>query len=230
MRVAVVIPVLDEAGTIESIVRAARATVGDTPRPVIVVDGGSVDDTRNRARAGGADVVIEPRRGYGRACAAGAQRAGELGAEVVAFLDGAGAEDPRDLPRIVAPILAGEADFVVGSRVLGDAEPGALRPAQRVGNHVATWLIAWLHGHRYTDLGSMRAIRCDALRDLGLVEAAHGWPAEMQVKAARAGLRIRELPIRYRRRRTGQSKVSGTLRGTMRAGVAILRVVVWGGP
>ena len=229
MTVAVIIPALDEAATIAAVVRGARAAVPGAS--VVVVDGGSRDGTVSLARDAGAVVVSESRRGYGRACQAGVQAAAALGAEVVAFIDAALAEDPADLAAVVSPVADGRADLVLGSRVLGEREPGALRPVQRWGNALATGLIRVRYGVRYTDLGSMRAIRLDGLRALGLEEPAHGWPVAMQVAAAEAGLRVLEVPIRYRRRRGGRSKVSGSPLGAVRAGAAILRVVLaprWG--
>ena len=195
---------------------------------VVVVDGGSSDDTCTQARAAGAEVVAHPRPGYGRACQAGFARARELGADVVAFLDASSAADPNDLQAVLAPLLAGQADFVLGSRTMGHAEPGSLRPLQRAGNLLATSLISVLYGHSYSDLGSMRAITCGCLASLEMREFAHGWPVEMQVQAVRRGLRIREVPIHYRRRRAGRSKVSGHPLGAVRAGLAILRVVLTG--
>jgi hypothetical protein len=157
---------------------------------------------------------------------AGLRHAAGLDAEVVAFIDAAGAEDPRELPSVLATIAAGEADLVIGSRVLGSCEKGALRPLQRGGNALATWLIWRRFGHRYTDLGSMRAIALAAFDKLRMRELGHGWPIEMQVKALSHGLSVREVPIRYRRRRAGRSKVSGNLVGSLRAGAAILRVAL----
>ncbi len=224
MKIVAILPALNEAATVGAVVRGLR----DFVAAVVVVDGGSSDDTCAQARAAGAEVVVEPRPGYGRACRAGVAFATDSSAEVVAFLDASSATYPEDLRAVLAPILNGGFDFVLGSRVSGQAEPGSLRPLQRAGNRLATQLIAWLHGHAYSDLGSMRAIRLGCLATLEMQESAHGWPAEMQVKAARRGLRICEVPIRYRRRRAGRSKVSGTAIGSLRAGFAILRVVLTG--
>ncbi len=221
MRVAVIIPAWNEAASIAAVVRAVPVELGAV---VIVVDGGSRDSTVEIARAVGAEVVVERRPGYGRACLTGVDKAEALGAEVVAFCDGSDAANPADLLPIVQPVLAGTADFVVGSRTLGLAEPGALRPLQRAGNWAATWLIVRRFGVRYTDLGSMRALRLADLRRLDLQEMAHGWPTEMQVLAAQHHLRILEVPMHYRRRRAGASKVSGHPLGALRAGLAILRV------
>ena len=221
MKTVVVIPALDEAATLAGIITALRSMgLSD----VIVVDGGSRDDSVGRAQAAGATVIVERRRGYGRACLAGARQARALGAEVIAFMNGAGAEDPNDLPTLLAPIMAGESDLVIGAR--RPLEKGALRPLQLAGNRLATWLIWRRHGHRYTDLGSMRAIRFDALERLAQREQGHGWPVEMQLRALACGLRVAEVPTGYRRRRAGQSKVSGNWRGALQAGVTILRLVL----
>ena len=220
--VVVVIPAWNEAGSIDRVVRGVPAGLAGA---VVVVDGGSTDGTAARAREAGAEVIVEPRRGYGRACRTGAERAAELGADVVVWLDAAGCEDPSDLPRIVAPALRGEFDLVLGARVRELRERAALRPVQRLGNRLATAVIALRWGHRYADLGSMRAIRLVALERLGLRDDGSAWPARMQVRALQRGLRIAELPIRYRRRRAGRSKVSGSIAGSVRAGRAILGVV-----
>jgi glycosyltransferase involved in cell wall biosynthesis len=187
---------------------------------VIVVDNGSTDRTAQVARAHGAQVVHEPHRGYGSACLAGmAALAPDV--TVVAFMDGDGSDDPADLPRLLEPIVRGDADMVLGSRVLGERETGALTPQQRFGNALATVLLRALHGARYSDLGPFRAIRREALDRLGMRDTSFGWTVEMQIKAARHGLRVQEIPVHYRKRRAGQSKISGTLRGTISAGAKI---------
>lgn len=223
MRVVAILPALNEAATLPAVLAAIAP---DLVWRVVVVDGGSSDGTPVLAQQAGAQVVTERQRGYGRACLAGAAEAQRLGAEVLAFLDASGSADPADLPAILAPILQGQADLALGSRTMGHAEPGALRPLQRLGNALAVSLIRLRHGKKYSDLGSMRAITSSALGALAMRELAHGWPAEMQVKAARVGLRVVEVPMRYRRRPAGRSKVSGTWSGAVRAGAAILRVVL----
>lgn len=221
MKVVAVIPALREEATIGAVVRA----VAEHCDAVVVVDGASDDETVLRARDAGADVLIVAKRGYGRACIAGTERAVALGADVVAFVDGGGAEEPADLAPLLAPILEGRADLVVGSRVRGLRERGALRPAQRLGNALATRVLARRHHFRFSDLGSMRAVRARDLGRLALVETGSGWPLEMQARALLCGLRVTEVPIHYRRRRAGRSKVSGSLVGSARAAVAMLRVL-----
>jgi glycosyltransferase involved in cell wall biosynthesis len=220
-RVAVIIPAWNEAGAIGLVVTALP---GDLIDARIVVDGGSTDGTADVARAAGATVVGQDRPGYGTACAAGVRAALADGAEILVFLDGDYADDPADLPLVLAPVLDGSADLVLGSR-LDRRERGALPPHQRAGNRVATALIALLYRRRLRDIGSFRAIRADRLAALGLRHPTYGWPVEMVVKAARRGYRIVEVPIHYRRR-IGRAKVGGTLRGSLRAGYHMLRTIL----
>lgn len=221
--VAVIIPALNEAATI-------GALVAETQRQgvawVIVADNGSTDGTADAARAAGADVVAEPRRGYGYACAAGAARALALGAATLVFMDGDGSARPEELPRLLAPLAAGTAGLVLGSRVRGGAERGALAPHQRFGNALTAALMRRLYGLGVTDLGPYRAIRADLLDALDMREMTYGWPTEMTVKAARRGARVVEVPVTWANRRGGRSKVSGTLRGSMLAAVYILGVTL----
>jgi len=217
-RFALIIPALNEEAVIGSTLDGLRVTALDQ---LIVVDNGSTDRTAQVARAHGAQVVSEPRRGYGFACLAG-MAALHREITVVAFMDGDGSDDPADLPRLLDPIVRGEAEMVLGSRVLGSREAGALTPQQRFGNALATGLLRLFHGARYTDLGPFRAIRHEALERLRMRDTNYGWTIEMQIKAARHKLRVIEIPVRYRRRRAGQSKISGTLRGTLSAGSKII--------
>lgn len=218
MRVVAIIPALDEEAVIGGVVRSLPlAWIAHT----IVVDNGSADRTAEVARAAGATVVAQPERGYGAACAAGYAAALAHGAAIILSLDGDGSDVTADIPAVLAPILAGEADFVVGSRVRGVIERGALLPQQRFGN----WLVALLlrrHGLRVTDIGPLRAIRADAFATFDMQERTYGWSTEMLVKATRAGVRVREVPVSYRRRAGGQSKVAGTVRGSLKAAVVIL--------
>jgi glycosyltransferase involved in cell wall biosynthesis len=190
---------------------------------VIVVDGDSRDGTADIAEAAGARVIREPRRGYGRACAAGAAAAR---GDILIFLDADGADDPRQIPDLMAPVLSGDADLVLGSRLAGDIQSGAMPWHQRLGNWLAAQLIRRLYGLGLTDLSPLRAVRSETLRTLGMEEMTHGWPTEMIVKAARSGWRVSEVPVRYRPRLGGRSKISGTLRGTVLAAYHILRTIL----
>jgi glycosyltransferase involved in cell wall biosynthesis len=190
---------------------------------IIVVDNGSTDGTAVVARQGGARVVTEPTAGYGRACLAGLSVLSSS-VDVVVFLDGDHSDDAAELPTLLAPIARGEADLVIGSRVRC-AEPGSLTLQQRLGNRLACCLMHRCFGVRYTDLGPFRAIRREALERLRMHDRAFGWTVEMQAKAAVQGLRIVEVPVHYRLR-IGRSKISGTLRGTICAGWAILITIL----
>jgi glycosyltransferase involved in cell wall biosynthesis len=211
----VIIPCLDEEPAIGVLVAALRRNL-DAGDRVIVVDNGSRDRTAQVALAAGAEVVAEPCRGYGRACLAGVRAAGD---GIAVFLDGDGADHPEDLNRVVSPVRAGSADLVVGAR--RDRESGSMTALQRFGNRLATSLISWTCDAEVTDLGPMRAILVDRLLALEPRAATYGWSTEMTIKALRAGYRYVEIPVRHRRR-VGVSKVSGTVTGSLRAGVRIL--------
>ena len=215
---ALIIPALNEA---ESIGRQLGHLPRDLFRQIIVVDNGSVDATAEVARAAGAEVIREPRRGYGQACQTGLLH---LRPEITAvlFMDADLSDDPADLGWLVHTLAEGGWDLVVGSRVLGRAEPGSLTPVQRFGNWLTTWLIRWIWHVSFTDLGPLRVIRRDALRRLNLHDRDFGWNVEMQAKAACLRLRATEIPVHYRRRAYGRSKISGTLAGSLGAGVKIL--------
>jgi glycosyltransferase involved in cell wall biosynthesis len=203
--VSVVIPCLDEEQAIGPVVAAVlRAGVGE----VIVVDGGSGDRTVDRALAAGAKIVIEPQRGYGRAMRSGIA-ATRSEADIILFLDGDGSDRPDKIADVLAPIEQGEADFVLGSRLLGEREPRSLSVSQRVAGHLAGWLIRLAYGVRFTDMSPFRAIRRDVLERLGMRDETYGWNLEMQMRAAAGGFRIREVPVGQRRRAGGRSKVSG---------------------
>jgi glycosyltransferase involved in cell wall biosynthesis len=217
--VSVIIPALNEEEPIADVVRAVRET--GIPNEVIVVDNGSTDKTAARARDAGAKVIVEPRRGYGRACAAGV-RALSAQTQIVVFLDGDGSDCPEFMPSLVDPISAGTYDFVIGSRARGKREPGSMNFQQLFAGRLAGSLVSLLYGVRYTDMCPFRAIRRDALEHLGMREETYGWNLEMQMRAARQRLRILEVPVDHRCRTGGVSKVSGSLRGTFVAGTRIL--------
>ena len=218
---ALIIPALNEADSIGPLL--AQVPTGLFSQ-IIVVDNGSLDSTAEVARASGAEVVWEPRRGYGRACLAGLARV-RPGTTGVAFMDADLSDDPADLGPLTATLRTGSWDLVIGSRVLGHRESGSLTALQRFGNWLATRLIRCLWGVSFTDLGPLRALRMDAVRRLDLRDPSFGWNVEMQAKAARLGLRATEVPVAYRRRRFGKSKISGTLQGSLAAGIKILLTV-----
>jgi glycosyltransferase involved in cell wall biosynthesis len=219
--IAIIIPALNEAGNIGRLVAEALVT---SPVHVIVADNGSTDGTAEEARAAGAQVVYEPRRGYGYACAAGVAAAQD--ADVLAFLDGDYSSLPAELPTVLAPILTDEADLVLGSRPRSHIAPGAMPPQQRFGNWLASRLMNLLYGLSVTDLGPYRAIHRSLLETLDMREMTYGWPTEMMVKAANQGARIVEVPVSFRSRQAGRSKISGTLRGTVLAAWYILGVTL----
>jgi glycosyltransferase involved in cell wall biosynthesis len=220
-RVIAVIPTLNEAETI-------AGSIGLLPRDVvdevIVADSSSADGTAAVARAAGARVVTLTERGYGRACAAGVAAGGE-GCSIFLFLDGDGADRADLAGHLVAPIRAGTHDFVIGSRVRGVRERGSMSWHQVLAGRLAGWLMSRLYGVRYTDMCAFRAISREALAQLDMCEMGYGWNIEMQMKAARAGIRILELPVPYRRRAGGSSKVAGTLGGSIRAGWRIILTI-----
>ena len=217
-RIAVIIPALNE----ESAIGRVLAEIPSWVDHVVVADNGSTDRTAEIARAAGATVVPEAYPGYGAACLAGLTRIGD--ADIVVFLDGDYSDHPEEMTTLVDPIVAGSADMVIGSRVLGERERGALTPQQVFGNWLATTLIRLIWQVRYTDLGPFRAIRADALRRLAMSDRTYGWTVEMQIKAAIAALKVAEVPVRYRRR-IGVSKISGTIKGTIKAGWKILSII-----
>lgn len=216
-RVAVVIPAWNEADAIGPVVaEVVQQGVGE----VVVADGGSTDGTADAARAAGARV-LDAGRGYGRACAAGAAAAGP-GCDVIAFMDGDGADCADQLPRLAGPVLDGAQDFVIASRTRGARAPGSMSWHQVLAGAVAGRMMGALYGVCYTDMCAFRVIKRDALAALALREMTYGWNIEMQMKAARARLRILELPVPYRCRAGGQSKVAGSLRGTVQASTRIV--------
>lgn len=217
-RIGVVIPALDEEQAIGHVIAEIPAWVDE----IVVADNGSRDRTAEIAERAGARVVHERERGYGAACQAGIAALRE--ADIVVFLDGDRSDDPSEMGALVDPIAEGSADFVIGSRVTGNAARGALTPQQRFGNWLACRLILLFWGARFTDLGPFRAIRRHTLEALNMTDRKFGWTVEMQIKAARAGVRTLEVPVRYRPR-IGVSKISGTLAGSVKAGAGILGVI-----
>jgi glycosyltransferase involved in cell wall biosynthesis len=221
--VTVIIPTLNEEEPIAGVVRAVAAQ--EIAHEIIVVDNGSNDDTARRARDAGARIVAEPQRGYGRACMAGV-RALSAQSDVVVFLDGDGSDCPEFLSQLVDPVMAGTHDFVIGSRTRGKREPGSMNFQQIFSGRIAGLITRFLYGVRYTDMCPFRAIRRDALERLSMKEKTYGWNLEMQMRAARAGLRVLEVPVNHRCRTGGQSKVSGTVRGTFVAGARIIATLL----
>jgi len=220
--VSLIIPALNEA-------EAIGPTLRDLPwhllAECIVVDNGSTDATAEEAKRNGAAVIREPRRGYGRACHSGAQAANRA-SEVLAFIDGDGSDISSDLVRLATPVLTGEADFVIGSRISGRREPGSMLFSQIFAGWLAGKLIRWRLGLMYTDMGPMRVISRAAFDRMNMSEMTYGWNIEMQIRAAQLGLRVQEMPTGCRLRRAGASKVSGSLTASLRAATRILRVLL----
>ena len=218
MRSVIIIPALNEEAAIGGVVRSVRDQVDQ----VIVVDNGSTDRTAERAAEAGAETIHVAQPGYGRACLAGVDAAHD--ADLLIFMDGDGADDPNDLSALIEPILNGCADLVIGSRLSGKTENGALTLAQRFGNRLATQLMQWIWGGRFTDLGPFRAITHPAYETLNMQAETYGWTVEMQVRALKQNLRYSEVPVTYRRR-IGVSKISGTVKGVVLAGWFILGTI-----
>ena len=220
MNISVIIPAFNEEESIGKV-------IADIPKAcvqeIIVVDNGCLDRTAEIAHAAGARVVREERRGYGSACLAGI--AALNAPEIVVFLDGDYSDFPSEMPLLIQPILAGDAEMVIGSRIRGVREKGALLPQARFGNALATFLIRLLFHAHYTDLGPFRAIRYEQLLAMDMQDKTFGWTVEMQVKAAKMGLRVCEVPVSYRKR-IGQSKITGTVKGTILAGCKIITTIL----
>ncbi|HLZ27776.1 MAG TPA: glycosyltransferase family 2 protein [Chloroflexota bacterium] len=220
--VTLIIPAWNEAESIGAVLDEVPRSAVDH---ILVVVSGPMDPTAAVARARGARVLVQQQPGYGAACWTGAQTALAEGAQIVAFLDGDYADPPAELPNLLAPLLTNRADLVLGRRDLRRF-PTALPPHARLGNRLVLLLLRVLLGTRFGDLPSFKAIRADALRQMRMREMTYGWTVEMLVKAARAGLRIEEAAIEYRPRMGGQSKVAGTLRGSLRAAATLLGCAV----
>lgn len=219
--VVAIIPAYNEALSIDKVIHDIPK---DVVQHVIVVNNRSTDDTAINASNAGAIVLNENRRGYGWACLKGIERANELKATIIVFLDGDYSDYPEEIPTLIAPIIENKADMVIGSRVLGKREKGSLTPQQVFGNWLATKLIRIFYGARFTDLGPFRAIRAESLNSLGLSDKTYGWTIEMQIKAVKKNLRYCEVPVNYKKR-IGISKVSGTVKGTILAGIKIIFAV-----
>ncbi len=218
-KVAVIIPVFNEEDSLPLVIAEIPDSHVDE---IIVVDNGSTDDSSRVASDAGARVVYESRRGYGAACLAGIAAAQEH--EILVFLDGDYSDYPEDMESLLLPVLSGEADLVIGTRMMNKDSRRALLPQARFGNWLATRLMRLLFGIRCSDLGPFRVIRRESLLALGMCDRDFGWTVEMQLRAKLAGLRVRELPVRYRQR-VGKSKITGTLRGTLMAGYKILLTI-----
>lgn len=218
MKISIIIPAFNEEQAIGKVVGTLPKGLLDE---IIVVDNGSTDNTAKIAAAAGARVVFEPRPGYGAACFAGAQASRD--SDIIVFLDGDYSDDPDQLEMIINPVLHDEADLVIGSRITGDLEKNAIPLHGRLGNRFLVLMLRMLHGINISDLGSFRAIKTPALFKLNMEQMTYGWPIEMVVKAARHGLRLKSVPIRYRRR-IGQSKITGTWKGTILATYFLLMV------
>src|SRR5579885_1874746 len=216
-KISVVIPAFNEEASIGLLVADIPRNIVDE---VIVVDNGSTDKTAAIAKSKGATVVREERRGYGRACATGVEKVSQ-DCDIVVFMDGDYADHPEEMPNLINPISRGDYDLVIGSRIRGNRENGSMTSTQVFGSWLSSFLIKLAYGYKYTDLGPFRAIRYQSLQSLGMSEMTYGWSIEMQVKAIQRGLRVLEVPVNYRCR-IGQSKVSGTIQGSIRAGFRIL--------
>lgn len=216
--IAVIIPALNEEQAIGGVVRR----IPDFVDRIIVADNGSTDHTAKRAEAAGAEIVSVPIAGYGRACLAGVAAAGEV--DILVFLDGDGSDVPEEMDLLLAPILSGEVDMVIGSRAMGVSEAGSLTLPQRFGNRLACVLMKLFWGGTYTDLGPFRAIRRTAYERLDMTAPTFGWTVEMQVRALKQKLAVADVPVSYKNR-IGVSKISGTVRGVVLAGAYILGTI-----
>lgn len=222
-KTAVIIPALNEAGNIAPLIHEIRQQPIDL---VVVADNGSTDDTAQLAAQAGALVVSEPRQGYGFACMAGTAAALQQGADILLYIDGDFSSPPSEIPHLLTPLYCNEADLVLGSRALGNIAVGAMLPHQQFGNWLSSRLMSLLYGVNVTDLGPYRAIRASLFQRLNMQEMTFGWPTEMMVKSAKLRARLLEVPVSWHPRRSGTSKVSGTIRGSILAAYYILGVTI----
>lgn len=222
--VIVIIPAYNEENAVGKVVNAIPK---DWVREIVVVNNNSNDQTPVVAREAGATVLEQPLQGYGNACLKGLEYVGakESPPAVILFLDADYSDYPEEAPLLIAPILSGKVDMVIGSRNLGERERGAMTPQQIFGNWLATTLIRWFYGVRYTDLGPFRAVGYQQLCQIDMQDKTYGWTVEMQVKAAKLGLKTKEVPVSYRNR-IGHSKISGTIKGTVLAGYKIITTII----
>lgn len=218
--IGVIIPALNEEHSIANVIRDIPTDVDD----ITVVDNGSTDKTKESAESVGATVLSEPRRGYGYACLKGIEYLTTKNTAIIVFLDGDYSDYPEELTSLITPIIENKCDLVIGSRMIGERQQGAMLPQALFGNWLATRLIRLFWSYRFTDLGPFRAIRASSLRQLNMRDGTYGWTVEMQIKAAKKKLRCTELPVRYRKR-IGKSKVTGTIGGTIKASVKILYTI-----
>jgi len=219
LKISVIIPALNEEAAISQVIREIPPLVNK----VIVVDNGSTDRTAERAREAGAYVIREERKGYGYACLRGMEEAGD--AEVIVFLDGDYSDFPEEMGLLIEPIVAGEADLVIGSRIRGRREEGAMLPHSLVANILFSLALRLLCGLKVTDIGPFRAIKYDRLISLNMEEGTYGWTLEMMIKAAKGKLRVVEVPVSYRKR-IGRSKVSGSFWESLKAGAKMIHTMI----
>lgn len=222
--IVVIIPAFNEENAIGNVIRDVPK---DIVREIVVVNNNSNDATKEIAAAAGATVLDQPVQGYGNACLKGISYIKELNPlpDIVVFLDADYSDHPEELPNVVAPILKDGYDMVIGSRALGEKERGSMTPQQVYGNILATSMLKWLYGARYTDLGPFRAITYDALMKINMQDKTYGWTVEMQLKAAKLKMKVTEVPVNYRKR-IGFSKISGTIKGTFMAGYKIITTIL----
>lgn len=220
-KICVIIPAFNEEQAIGRVIN----DIPDIVSHVIVANNGSTDKTRKVAETAGAIVVDEPRKGYGWACLKGIEKSGEFTPDIIVFLDGDYSDFPNEIPKLVDPIISDQMDMVIGSRVLGNREKGSLTPQQVFGNWLATKLMRLVYHVKYTDLGPFRAIKTDALQKLEMSDKTYGWTIEMQIKAAKQKMKATEVAVNYKKR-IGKSKVSGTIKGSVLAGIKIIFAIV----